>query len=223
MWNKRASAVALMLSVVALAGVLLVAAAADPPAARADPWGACTTDTGCTPDSVGHTWCLTDSTSGKAPLRESMRWAVETMDAQTVMTENENTSCGGATDVRWRDVNLGLLTLGDTHCIDGVFPVCSQANVTVNVASIEYIADDPDDDLPLTDGIVEDGEVRFNRDLTACHELGHSFGLTHHELGWYADHANDCMVNPWRESELANNGWRKYNEHHRDDVAQEMS
>ncbi|TYL55337.1 hypothetical protein FXB39_03020 [Nocardioides sp. BGMRC 2183] len=69
-----------------------------------------------------------------------------------------------------------------------------------------------------SDGDVETGEIDLNIGMTTCHELGHAVGLVHHGLDWYRDHDNDCMRSPWLEAEQADAGWRKYNQHHVNDI-----
>jgi hypothetical protein len=74
-----------------------------------------------------------------------------------------------------------------------------------------------------SDGNLEPDEYSFNLDLSACHELGHTVGLVHHNAGYFSGFnstatGNGCQVNQWREVELNQSGWRRISPHHRDHI-----
>lgn len=69
---------------------------------------------------------------------------------------------------------------------------------------------------PGSDGNSENGELDLNRDMSACHELGHSIGFGHHwvDSGYFNQNSPDCLRNDWLEPEV-NGAWRDYNGDHR--------
>lgn len=62
---------------------------------------------------------------------------------------------------------------------------------------------------------MEAGELDLNRDISACHEIGHSVGLMHHSRHWYYDNEEfDCMRNDWLEPYAGQNDWKRFSAHH---------
>lgn len=152
-----------------------------------------------------------------------MQWAIDNADNTTDIITSKMSVCESTADARWREGGgLSDGVLGLYICTDWAgsnYPeVCYSSDVIVNVSAHYYYADDPNNSIPNSDGTIEAGEIDLNRDLSACHEFGHHLGFAHHELDWYQTYDNDCMRSPWLEAEFANDGWRKYNQHHRDHV-----
>lgn len=101
---------------------------------------------------------------------------------------------GTETDVVWLTTNLPAGVRGRTSCNDHHFPSgdCDQAYVKIDLAEI----------------VAQGGPTEYNETKTACHELGHTVGLTHHENGtdW------GCMVKGVVSSDVK---WRRYVTHHK--------
>lgn len=202
-------------------GILLLSVTLAPKA-TADSFGECLNGQNpCLPDDATHIWCFGESTLGpdREAMRGSIRYAIDTMDAQTQMVDYQTSACSSTTDVRWLDGgNLTIDVLGQANCTSSTGRECNATNIRIHMDSHYWWANRRDDSF-LTDGNEEPGEIDLNRDMTACHELGHTIGFVHHhDLSWYDTHDNDCMRSPWLEAELANNGWRNYNGHHIDHI-----
>lgn len=203
------------------AGLLSALALVAPPTAQADDFAQCVGGgMPCGPDDRTHYFCYGSSVQGpdRADMRGSIQFAMDTMDSQTVMADALHT-CISSTDVRWLDGGtLSQDVLGQATCqiVDGSNPrICQAGTARINISSHYWYGNNT---VGGSDGVIEAGEIALNRDLTACHELGHTLGFTHHDLDWYQTHDNDCMRNPWLEAEGANNGWRNYNQHHIDHI-----
>ncbi len=160
-------------------------------AAAADPWGTNTQDTGAHPDSDPHTYCY--SSSAGADIRENisnMMW--DAMDP-TAVNVDYNSDCDLSgdteTDVVWRQGNLASAT-GSTYCED--FDTrCDQFYSTLDLAAIDV------GDYDETD-----------QSQTACHELGHTGGLTH------GGSSTDCMINTG-DTPPTDLQYRRYGDHHK--------
>jgi len=159
-------------------------------AASADDWGTSTRETGAHPDSDPHTYCYTDDIAeGAKPNISSAEW--DSMDPTAVNVDYDS-SCDFAgsteTDVVWFTDNLSdargawLCEDFDNHC--------DQFYAWLDLAELNNGSHD-----------------EFDQTKTACHELGHTAGLTHSSDG------NDCM----RNGEVPNTElkWHRYNDHHR--------
>lgn len=118
---------------------------------------------------------------------ELARYAMSNLEDQTHFTKNLVPDCTGNTDIVWHKFN-NPNPRGQYICVDASGTSsqnqCQKAKVLLN----------PDQ---LNDDV--------NREKTACHEVGHSGGLSH------ADDANDCMKNGAVSSDH-----RDYNNHHID-------
>lgn len=175
----------------------------------------------CRPDANPSHWC--QGFGGYPRLADSVQWSVNNAHNTTAINMSPMAECTASADARFREGGgLSNLVLGEYRCTDWAganYPqVCYSSDVIVNISAHNYYADDPDNIVPSSDGWVEAGEIELNFDMSACHELGHQLGLQHHDLAWYRTFDNDCMRSPWLEAEAANDGWRKYNQHHRDHV-----
>jgi hypothetical protein len=218
---RQCRVIAAVSSLVVMAGLCLSLALAAP--AQADPYADCRQGTAvCRPDTNPDHWCFGQTTEGRPVLRSSIQWAIDNADNTTDITTSFMSSCSATADARWRESGLGQGILGQYICTDWAgasYPeVCYSSDVVINMNAHDYVADDPSNIIPSSDGNVEPGEIALNVDMSTCHEFGHHLGLAHHNVAWYQDFDNDCMRNEWLEAEQANAGWRKYNGHHRDHI-----
>lgn len=192
--------------------------------AEADPYGfagygPCENDVPCSPDDENHGWCFADlyrTGTQYAAFRNSARWALQNVQAQTVMFEVEQSDCYSYTDARIREgggLSNDIAGLYICHTPQNNGFECAAADVIINESWHTIAANN------LGDGNTEAGEVDYNRDLTACHEVGHSLGLDHHPRSDYgASFAKDCQVSDWLDKPVGGYevpGWRTYNGHHR--------
>lgn len=160
-------------------------------AAAADPWGTNTSNTGAHPDADPHGFCYSSSVGSdiKSGIREA-EWSA--MDP-TQVNVNYDSSCklsgSGETDVVWRQGNLRSGVSGQTYCedFDGH---CDQYYLTLDRGEINRGSHDEIDEAQ-----------------TACHELGHSGGLTH------GGSSADCMINSGATPPTAVR-YRRYGGHH---------
>ncbi|NUT35333.1 MAG: hypothetical protein HOV79_19950 [Hamadaea sp.] len=179
----RNNAVIAAASAVILAGTAAVA--------LADEWGTGTSNTGAHPDSDPHTYCYSSSVGSDArPNIEAAEW--DALDP-TAVNVDYNSSCdlssSTETDVVWRQANLAAGVSGSTYCED-FDTYCDQFYVTLDMAQIAVGSEDEIDETQ-----------------TACHELGHSAGLTH-------GGSTDCMINSPDTPPTALQ-FRRYNDHHK--------
>jgi hypothetical protein len=158
--------------------------------ANADPWGTGGSDTGEHPDTAPHTWCYGPSWNGN----ESASDAEWNLANQTYANPTYQSSCdlSGApqTDVKWGIGDLAPGTRGSTACaVFGSSGHCDRNNITIDFAEIDKGDHDAADEWK-----------------TACHELGHSVGLTH------GSDYEDCMIS----GEIPGTAikWHQYGPHH---------
>lgn len=140
---------------------------------------------GCLPDNKEHTYCWSDTFEQYVVMTDAGSYAMSNMVSQTTYTKTFISDCTQLTDVVWiRDPNLGAGTRGSYQCqAFNTADECEWSHVRLNPTLLN-------NDL--------------NRNKTACHELGHSLGLTHHAAPY-----SDCMV-----SGAVTSGHQHYNDHH---------
>lgn len=160
--------------------------------AQADPWGTNTSDTGAHPDSDPHTYCL-----GPVDVEElsaniaSAEWdALDPTEANVDYQTTCDLSSNTETDVVWTSGALSGNTRGVAYCED-FDTYCDQFYVKLDIAEIN-----------------EDTNDEADQTKTACHELGHTAGLTH------TAQYGDCMISGERPS--LDVKWARYAPHHKD-------
>ena len=192
---RRKAAVAVGTSVAALL-------AAAPPAGS-DPWGDGNADTGWRPDANPHTYCFRIGQLGTAD-RNRVHDTNTITDQNSQMNALHLTSCTVDTDVWWGEVNLGLYR-GQYECITRSGSTCLSSDVRMDTTELQ-------DDGGLG------GTYDSNFRKTACHENGHSMGLTHYKVAAFPDPPagqHDCMIS----GPVNNDGtWRVYSGHHKDHI-----
>jgi len=136
--------------------------------AVADPWGNQSGTTGAHPDEDPHTYCFAGNVP--ADLRPNIDNAAFNALDPTQANVNFQGSCvlSGAseTDAVFQNVNLAPGVTGVTPCDDyesnPPTNQCDQYDVQLDYAQINVGAED-----------------EIDQTQTACHELGHSVGLSH--------------------------------------------
>ena len=136
--------------------------------------------TPCTADNFEHTYCWADNYDA-SNLRDAASYAMQNLGQQTLFWRNFVTSCGPNIDIVWTRFSDPTLR-GRYDCVDASGPNCGKARVYMN-----------------PDNLVD----QHNKEKTACHEVGHSGGLSH------ADDAGDCMI-----TGFVSQGHRTYTDHH---------
>jgi hypothetical protein len=178
--GARRLAVVVALVVTAVTGV------SAPPAA-ADTYAACSSGNGCLPDNFTHSYCWgTGFTSTN--LRNAANAAMSVLDGQSSYSDSFHSACDSIIDIDFQPISSTTIR-GDYICnyFNGAFTnghaECENSRVRINSTSL------------LGDAL--------NRQKTACHEIGHSAGLSH-------DTGNDdCMI-----SGPVTSGHTTYNAHH---------
>lgn len=152
----------------AIAATLVVGIAALAiPQALADPFPG--TNDGRRADGTTHVYCYHESVTIYGPLS----YAMVNLDSQTDMTRSYSSTCYSSTDVVWIEGDLAGTLRGSRGCVKAISStICDSSELTLDYAQIDVGSDDDED-----------------RKKTACHELGHSVGLGHH------DTSSDCMRN----------------------------
>lgn len=181
------------LTAVAIAAVgNLLTASASWSSANFDPWGTNTPATGAHPDGSSHSYCFQPMDSGaKENVRNAENFALDDRTDARVVFHRECDYVGGSeTDVSWDTVSLPGTTRGKAYCEDFDNGKCDQFYAELDLAE-------------LRKGPHDGGDIT----KTACHELGHTVGLTHHSSGY------GCMISG--EMPNANVSWRRYVAHHR--------
>ncbi|MEY4390936.1 MAG: hypothetical protein RLZZ400_679 [Actinomycetota bacterium] len=142
--------------------------------ARGDDFGTNTSDTGPFADDASHTWCeghLNYVPSWFDPMQDAM----DNLDSQTDMTTGAPTSCYTSTDI-WYDVYgssvLGLNVRGRSMC---------RVALTVGTVCGSFI-------VQLNSDLLS---TYSSRRKTACHEIGHTVGLSHSSI---LTSTSDCMI-----------------------------
>lgn len=157
--------------------------------AAADAFGTGGADTGWLADSRVHTYCHGIGTTG--PTREDIvDYAMRTLASTTVMSRSFQSACTLNTDAIWQFGTIAPNVRGRYNCLDRTGNVCNRATLKIDPA--------------LTGNMV-------NHRKTACHELGHSVGLTHRSADFY-----QCMTNGAAPSDHIT--YRRYRAHHVDHI-----
>jgi len=159
---------------IVLAGALLFVLATS--IASGDPYAEGPKESGWKPDNGLHVYCWGNDFDGDA-IRNGVDYAFNNLEDETSMTKNKIPDCQSTTDVIWHTSN--------DNSIDGSYICqnfagasrCEQAVARINPANM---------------GSQDD------RKQTACHETGHSVGLTHA--------ADDCLS--------GNSSEQHYSSHH---------
>lgn len=174
-----------------LVGVILALLTASP--VLGDPFGTNTTDTGPFADSGFHDYCW--GYGFDAVLHDNAASAMSSLDVQTDMVDSFRTTCSSVTDIFWFDGDLPGAARGGTRCVTwttyGV--ICNSFDIMLDPAAINVGSED---ELDTT--------------KTACHEVGHTTGLSHASTG------TDCMISG--EMPSTDGQWRSYNAHHVDHI-----
>lgn len=164
--------------------ILIVGALASAPAqAHHRPWPALQN-----PDRGTHTFCMLDNQFAlPAAAQSRARYAMDNNDglmAQTVVDTAEHASCQNSTDLRFQDRDCGAYCLGMADCVQlNTANRCDRWRLQISVAWIQALA----------------ANVGFEYRHTACHEIGHTVGLSHYEgVGGYQyppdfDGGHSCM------------------------------
>lgn len=168
------------------------------PSAEADPWGTNTSDTGAHPDAGPHTYCY-GATVDNQDIKDNIfeaEWIAlnDETQADVVYISTCNTSGTSETDVLWRLQDLPPAVLGNTFCEDFDGGVCDQNYVELDVPEINLGDHD-----------------EIDQTSTACHELGHSVGLTH------GGASGDCMIARTSNTPPTELTARRYGAHHTPD------
>ncbi|WP_134739985.1 hypothetical protein [Nocardioides sp. 503] len=162
-WSKRFHSLAAL-------AVLMLVVALHPTAASAHP-------SGVSPDNKNHVWCFGTTTDDNPNVRAAQRYAMDNLEAQTEFYGTQQAECGTATDVQFRAGDGGQAgdERGAWRCVtyNPSSGICGKAIVTLWP---EVIA-------------AEAGPFLLNLNKTACHEVGHSVGQTHHDPPY-----GDCLV-----------------------------
>lgn len=187
-WSTRAWFV--LIGLVAAAGLCALAGPA-----LADPWGTGTQDTGDHPDADPHTFCFHSSVRSDARANiESAEW--NALDPTSVNVDF-NSTCDlkgrTETDVVWRQADLpNRRDQGETRCEDYDGQYCDQFYSAIDMSRAAV------------------GDLdEIDETMTACHELGHTVGLTH------GGSSTDCMAVRGETPPTAMQ-FRRYGPHHRD-------
>ncbi|MFC6884564.1 MULTISPECIES: hypothetical protein [Actinomadura] len=126
----------------------------------------------------------------------------DALGARTQATVKKDPTCDfvaddGRTDVVFEEHGLDPNVLGETWCHDvWASGECDRADVVLSQTTINQVASNDENEYTHT----------------ACHELGHTAGLSHYSKGSPPGGTDDCMI-----SGVYDNGavtWRTYNPHH---------
>lgn len=148
--------------------------------AQADAYGTGTADTGCRPDSYSHNYCLNSAMSGD--FLSATRSAMGYLDSRTSMSAPEN-ACDTNTDVLMSS-STSISARGEYLCLRFESGnTCNSARVRMTPNQLSSLA-----------------QAR----KTACHEIGHSVGLTHGNI-------TDCLIS-------GSTTLSTYNQHHTDHI-----
>ena len=180
--------------------------AAQAGSAAADPWGTNTEDTGWDPDPNEHTYCF-ESGAFTATDRNRIHDVYYVTDVNSDMTRLHMTSCTGNTDVRWEDWSGFGYFRGNFACVSWSGSQCNSGRGmldTTTIASDNWAG-----------GSYANG---FRKD--ACHEMGHSMGLTHYkdQNGTFPNppyNQQDCMISGDVNDDTT---FQAYGAHHKDHI-----
>lgn len=157
--------------------VLVLITISFPLPASADPWGTQTADTGAHPDGGGHNYCYYQFNPPSADFQTNLEQVIahslvyHTNVPYSNFDDPCDTSGSPQTDIRWISNDLDGTVTGQAPC--AVYYTssdhCDRYNVTI-------------DELEVSEGANDE----WDESQTACHELGHTVGLSHG--------TQDCMM-----------------------------
>lgn len=160
--SRRGHAWRGMLLVLAIASLYTVTESA-----FADPYAAGPPSSGWRPDNSEHTYCWRANYTGANPRSGGNHGMRDALDAQTTMFDNRVPSCNSNTDAKFHKASLGPGVDGSYLCLSRSGTTCFSARLNFDTGNITSLQD---------------------WKQTACHEVGHSVGLTHH-----GPSGPDCM------------------------------
>lgn len=149
------------LRITAMATLATIAIVSTPWFANADDYGVGYPNSGFRSDSEVHIWCYRADFGEGLVARGAVTYAMNNLDVQTTMSDSYTSNCAtdSGTDARWTR-ETDLLVEGSYTCM--IFTTanyrCNMADLALNWAYMDTVA---------------------NWRQTACHEVGHSVGLTH--------------------------------------------
>jgi hypothetical protein len=178
---------------------LCVGVVTAPQPASADPWGINgSTDTGAHPDGGVHGYCRSSSVGSDAipNISDAELYSLDVpTDTRVTFDSVCNLSGTSETDVVWRQQDLAGYTMGSTFCEDIDGDYCDQYYVQLDMPQI---------------AVGDNDEI--DQTMIACHELGHSVGLTHYT-------SQDCLANRGTNTNPPTGiQYRQYDGHHRDHI-----
>jgi len=146
------------------------------------------------PDKGLHTWCYLSGFTMQTQADASMT----RLRAQTVVDTAYYNPCGASTDVRWRQGSLSGGAFGMAECtVWWANGQCDRYQVTLNKTAIN------DTDYPTSQG-----------HKTACHELGHTAGVSHYSGSSFP--GNDTTHSCMRSGTVTGQSWNTlYGNHHK--------
>lgn len=146
------------------------------------------------PDKGKHTWCYLSGFTMKTQADASMT----RLRSQTVVDTAFHNPCTASTDVRWREGAISGGAFGMAECkLWTPKGRCDRYHATLNKAAINAASH------PTSQG-----------HKTACHELGHTAGVSHYSGSNRPgnDTSHSCM----RSGTVTGQGWNtKYGTHHK--------
>lgn len=156
------------------------------------------------PDGDVHRYCF--AAGFDANLQDNVHWTNEVTDANSDMNrlfEACDLTAAPSTDAVWRDAPLGG-DRGLTDCVQAwaVPGRCDRANLILDPVAIN--ANDP-----------YGGGFEHNITKTACHENGHSMGLTHYKSDAFPnppEGQHDCLISGPVNGDSQ---WVVYGAHHK--------
>jgi len=136
---------------------------------KADTYAGCYAGgSGCLPDSNLQTWCFGATMDGHANLKDASEYAMANLESETDMFTSQMACDPDHVDVVFQELDLTGTTRGEYECLNFV------VGNTCDRSAVRYDSAEINDQGPAN-------YLQGNRDKTACHEVGHSAGLAHHD------------------------------------------